>query len=116
MLSLISRPSNASTSPKKRWWMTQKRPITAKLIAKAMKSSRSSQIVMPEPVARQAGFRSPRFSTSSVIAIANTPSLKATIRENSTSFSSPPLRGAPVSLIPACLRAARDGTAGADRS
>ena len=29
----------------------------------------------------------PRFSTSSVIAIAKTPSLKATIRENSISFS-----------------------------
>ena len=33
MLSPISRPSKAVTSPKKRWWTSQKRPITAKLIA-----------------------------------------------------------------------------------
>ena len=54
----------------------------------------------------------PRLSTSSVIAIEKTPSLKATIRENSTSFSSRRSRSAPwPSRI---IDPGRDGTA--DRS
>ncbi len=42
MLRTISRPSKALTSPKKRWWTSQKRPITAKLSAKAKKLSHCS--------------------------------------------------------------------------
>ena len=91
---MVSRwPSKALTSVKKRWWMTQKRPITAKLIAKAMMSPSWLEISCHSSLLDVTPCGTSIWSTSRVIAIAKTPSLKATMRENSISFSSRLRRG-----------------------
>jgi hypothetical protein len=83
--STISVPSKRSSSLKARWWTIQKRPISAKLSPKA----RYWRHWSPSASARSPSgtFGTSRVSTSSVMAIAMTPSLKATTRANSSSPS-----------------------------
>ncbi len=72
--------------------------------------------LVPERVAELRRWRGRsgrcRCRTSSVIAIAKTPSLKATMRENSISFSVAPLRPSR-SVHAGIIEAGRDGTVAA---
>ena len=88
MLSPISRPSKAVD-------FAEEAVVDEPEAADHREADRVGDEVFPlvpervcQIAARQARRSIPRLSTSSVIAIAKTPSLKATIRENSISFSS----------------------------
>src|SRR4051794_10826058 len=77
-LSRISRASTYSSRTKMPWWVSQIPPIVRKLVANARYPGHSWTIAEPRCSKPSSGIAS--SSTSSVIAIAKTPSLNASVR------------------------------------
>ena len=80
----MKRTSTAARWAKNRWCASQKNPITTKL-RKKLKISASLLLSAVAEIGRRADVGIPMPTTSSVIAMANTASLKNATRSNSSS-------------------------------